>query len=251
MMKYIFSVTFLFLVMTSSFSQKGTFLGFEAALNHDIYEFNDPCNLFSSVPLSTGSWGFTLGQELNKNLGIESGFIVKYYDAGYRFASDVPGFGVKTLIWSAYSALQIPLRIKGRAKLIKNKLYLTGTLGYHFAINSDYNPGVVSEGKGTHAIGDDTVKTSLVTRELRKTFSLIEVGLGLDLLSGPNLVISLSSSYYLGLNPVYQLEFETEGNICNPDQVTGLSKGTYWNVAIGIKYRISHFWTKKSYNIPK
>lgn len=237
-------ISFLLLATTISvFGQKGTYLGFEAALNHDLYEFKDPCNLFSSTLLNSGSWGFTLGQEINKNLVLESGIIVKYYDTGYRFTSDVGEFAV-VVSSSAFTAIQIPLRLQGRVKLIKNKLDLTGTLGYHFAFNSNYTPGVVGQGEGMYGVDGDTIRISTVYKPLDKNFSLFEAGIGLDILSGPNLVISISSSYYLGFNPVYQMEFETEGTNCVSDGATGTSNGSYWNVGFGLKYRISSFWGK-------
>ncbi len=51
-------------ILQLSFGQKSTFIGFEGAVTSDIYEIIDPCNIIQNTPLITGSWGFTIGQEI-------------------------------------------------------------------------------------------------------------------------------------------------------------------------------------------
>ena len=138
MKKSITVIIILLVLIHSGFSQNKTYFGGEFAMTGDIYDIIDPCNLITTTPLITGSWGFTIGQEINRNFLIETGLIRKYYDEGF-------GYNVESLILGTYSnafnTWQIPLRLKSRINLIKERLFLTATIGYHFSINTEYGYG--------------------------------------------------------------------------------------------------------------
>jgi len=226
-----------------SYSQKSTFIGFEGAVTSDIYEIIDPCNIIQNTPLITGSWGFTIGQEINKNFLLESGIIRKYYADGYSFTK-YPNNASSS---NAYNSWQIPFRLKAKMNLAKNKLFLTTSVGYHFCINSEYGWGG-GEGGYDYIDGNDTILGSYYTinDSLSKTFSLIEAGIGLEFIAFNGFHIYLSSSYFVGLNKVYQLDLNVKDEICRTENAVALSKGSYWNIAFGIKYAISNLWRKKN-----
>ncbi len=243
MKKNIIVIIILFVLTHSGFSQNKTFIGGEFAMTGDIYDIIDPCNLITTTPLITGSWGIIIGQEINKNFIIETGLIRKYYDEGF-------GYNIESLILgsssNAFNTWQIPLRLKARINLLNDKLFLTTTIGYHFSINTEYGYGGGSGG-GSLVDGNDTIKVLYTINDsISKTFSLIETGVGLEYIAFDGFIISLSSSYYTGFKKVYQLDITTEGHNCSTDNAFGISKGGYWNIAFGIKYAMSNLWKKKN-----
>jgi hypothetical protein len=220
-----------------SYSQKSTFIGFEGAITSDIYEIIDPCNIIQNTPLITNSWGFTIGREIDKNFLVETGIIRKYYAEGYAFTK-YPDVGSTS---NAYNSWQIPVRLKAKLNLVNNKFFLTTTIGYHLGINTEYGYGGGSGGFG-HINGQDTIPNSSYTinDSIAKTFSLLEPGIGLEVIAFKGFHIYLSSSYYIGMNNVYQLDLKVEDEVCSTENAVALSKGTYWNIAFGIKYTISN-----------
>lgn len=236
---------FIFIVVIFShlgYSQNRTFIGSEFAMTGDIYEIIDPCILITTTPLITGYWGVTLGHEFNNNFTVETGLIRKYYDEGF-------GYNIESLIIgtssNAYNTWQIPFRLKSKINLLKNKLFLTTTVGYHFSINTEYGYGGGSGG-GELIDGNDTINVFYTVNDsISKTFSLVEAGIGLEFAAFDGLIVSLSSSYFTGFKNVYQLDMKTENQNCITHNAYGISKGSYWNIAFGIKYAISNLWKKK------
>ncbi len=242
MKKNLFTIIILFVITQSAFSQNKTFVGAELAMTGDIYDIIDPCNLITTTPLITGSWGLTIGQEINKNFLIETGLIRKYYDEGFGYNTESVILGTYS---NAYNTWQIPLRLKSRINLLHKRLFLTATAGYSFSINTEYGYGGGSGGGGM-VNGNDTINVFYTVNDsVTKTFSLLETGLGFEYVVFDGLIISLSSSYYTGLKKAYQLNMTTEGCNCNTDNAFGISKGGYWSVAFGIKYSVSNLWTRK------
>jgi hypothetical protein len=242
MKKSILTVTVFLFTLSSGFSQNSTFIGGEFALTGDIYDFNDPCGLITTTPLITGSWGITVGREINRNFLVETGLIRKYYDSGFGYNNMSFAAGSSS---NAFNSWQIPLRLKAKLNLIKNRFFLTTTIGYHFSINSDYGYGGGVGGDGFISGSDTVIVSYTVNDSLAKTFSLLETGIGFEFAVTDGFIISLSSSYYTGFNKVYQMDMTTEGGGCSPDNAFGISKGSYWAVSLGIKYAISNFWNRK------
>ena len=242
MKKNILTITILFFFLNSGFSQRAAFLGGEFAITGDVYDIIDSCGLITTTPLITGSWGITIGQEINKNFTVETGIIRKYYNSGFRYTTSSFATGSSS---NAFNTWQIPFRLRARLNLLKNRLFLTTTIGYHFSINSDYGYGG-GMGGGSLADGNDTIVVSYTVNDsIAKTFSLLEAGVGFEFAVSDAFIISLSSSYYTGLKNVYQMDMTTEGCGCISDNAFGISKGGYWNISVGIKYSISKFWKRK------
>lgn len=225
----------------TSYTQKATYIASEVSVSNDLYDIIDPCNIIKPTPLVTGSWGFLLGQQINESFAIEIGFIRKYYADGFGFTSQ-PNAGVSS---NAFNSWQIPLRLRARINLVKHKFYLTTTIGYHLGINSEYGYGGGSGGAGL-VDGNDSISVFYTINDsLAKTFSLLEAGIGLELIVFNGFSLYLSSSYYMGLNRVYQLDMKTEDTDCSTENALAISKGGYWNIAFGVKYAISNLWRKK------
>ena len=61
----------LLLTISLSFGQKMTYIGVEGAVFSDKYEVFDPCETITNTNLITGSWGFSVGQQVHKNVLVE------------------------------------------------------------------------------------------------------------------------------------------------------------------------------------
>jgi hypothetical protein len=235
---------FIFIILFSqiSFSQKSTYLGFEGAVVNDIYNIEDPCNIIESNPIYQVSWGVNVEQELSNNFSIQTGIIRKYYDEGFGYTKGTIVLGYQA---NAFNTWQIPIRIISKQNLVKDKLFITQALGFHYSINSNYDYGK-SSGGGSYLDGGDTISASYTVNGFKeKTFPLIEAGLGLELKIYDSFLISLSSSYLTGLKKVHQLDISTEGYGCSTNNAISFSKGSYWNIALGFKYAISNIWSKR------
>lgn len=254
---------FILLTSSISFGQHMTYIGVEGAVTSDKYEVYDPCETITSTKIITGSWGFNVGQQIHRNLIIESGLIWKYYDEGYETLHYEYPLGPSAGIASSFYAFQIPIRLISRINLKNNKLFLNTTIGYHFGINRDYE----RDGYGNtyvyspddfpfqvpdKIIGSDTIKNVSPVEDnyLRKNFGLIEAGLGLEYVFGGSFIIGLSASYFVGLDNVVINYMSTgisnENKSCISDSALGVSKGSYSNLRLTFKYDIGKFWRKES-----
>ena len=259
-MKTCITYSFVILLTSSiSFGQHMTYIGAEGAITSDKYEIIDPCETITSTAIITGSWGISIGQQIHRNLVLESGVIWKYYDEGYEYTKDSP-FGSLGSIGTGFQSIQVPLRLIARINLNNNKLFLNTIVGYHIGINRDYGndtdgplpipiPGF---GRGYNVFGTDTIKTPTTENQenLRKTFGLIEAGLGLEYIISHNFMVSISASYFAGLDMVNQETMSTGitngTSTCTSDSAVGFSKGSYSNLRLSFKYVISNLWRKES-----
>ena len=155
----------------------------------------------------------------------------------------------------AFYAFQIPLRLISRINLSENKLFLNTTL----VINRDYGNDFVFDPNyasvivvADQVVGNDTIKNvrPVEYKHLRKTFGLIEAGLGLEYVLGNGFFVGLSASYFVGLDNVYR-EYVSTGisngvTSCSSDSAIGVSKGSYSNLRLTLKYNIGRFWIKES-----
>jgi len=239
------------------FGQNITYIGFEGAVTSDVYEIFDPCETITSTRLITGSWGFSIGQQVHKNLLIESGFIWKYYDEGYEDLYYEYPLGPGAGIASSFYAYQIPLRLISRINLKQDKLYLNTIVGYHFGINRDYGNDYVYSpdelpmaGLPYYVVGNDTIKHAMAVedRYLRKNFGLIEAGLGLEYVLVKSFIVGLSASYFVGLDNVILNTMSTGISngitTCTSDSAIGVTKGSYSNLRLTLKYDIGKLWRK-------
>lgn len=234
-------VALLFLTVTT-YGQRSTYFGFTGALNYDVYEFTDPGNTFKEIPLSGGSGGLIIGQEVSDFLILETGFMQKEYWEGYGYTAE-EGSSLGTAS-NSYISYQIPLRLKSKINLKKNKITLYPLIGLNFSINADYGYGL-GYGTGRYQTGEITIINSYTEDvNLKKTFLLLETGLQLGFVMKKDFLITVNAGYLNGFDKVSQIEHNYSVNDGEMQKAYAHSNGSYWNFGVGLSYRVSRFWLK-------
>ncbi len=241
------SVIFLFLLPFMSKGQNKTYVGVEFGPKFEIYQYADNGNgLYTKPFLFSPIYGLTIGKEINKTFIGETGFYINDYGESYRIKGNF-GYSMS----NALLAYQIPFRLKARLYLIKERLNITTTIGYTFAINNDFG----SSASGSSFTSTSGLQHNYSTRiqdtstySLRKTYSLIETGVSLEYKFKNSLALYLAANYLTGLGRIVEVDVKywiNEG----PEQTgTVFSNGDYYSIVLGLRYPISLFWTKKTEN---
>lgn len=230
----------------ASFGQNSTYLGTEIGPKFEVYQSTDNGNgLFTKPFFFSPIFGLTIGQEINNTFTLETGFFINHYGESYRIKGDVLGYSAS----NALVAFQIPLRLKARMNLLKNKLILVSTVGYTFAINGDYG----SSGTGSSfsssvsSSNNDSTRTEHIsTYSLKKYYGLIETGLALDYKFKNSLRLYLTANYLTGLSKVVETDVKYWINDSPEQTGTVFSNGDYYSIILGIKYPVSNLWIKKT-----
>ena len=219
--------------------QKNTYIGVEGAVNNDVYEIIDNGSFLKKVPLITGYFGLNIRQELTPQVFLETGLLRKYYDEGIGF-KNATGY-TET---NAINAWLIPLRLGWRINLLnlhKQKLYLVPVLGYVLGINSDYGYG--DGGLGcSESTAHDTISYSVYSKlNLRKTFPLMQTGMGVEFVFVRTLLVHISANYYTGFKNLIEQNIDYTHN-SEASTAVGLSKGEMFSFGLSVKYPISSLW---------
>jgi len=226
---------------TTAFGQENTYIGVEAAVNNDVYDIIDNGTLLKKVPLITGYFGLTIRQDVSSKVFLETGLLRKYYDEGIGFKTS-PGYSES----NAINAWLIPLRLGVRINLLnlrKQKLYLVPIVGYVLGIKSDFGYGDGSS-SGSETMLQDTISYNVYSKlSLRRTFPLMQTGLGVEFVFVRTLLVHLSANYYTGFKNLIEQNIEyTHNSVINT--ASGLSKGEMTSLGLSIKYPISYLWKK-------
>lgn len=228
-----------------SLGQNSTYLGIEIGPKFEVYQSTDNGNgLYTKPFFFSPIYGLTIGQEINNTFTLETGIFVNNYGESYRIEGEDFGYSAS----NALVVYQIPLRLKARLNLLKDKLSLVTTVGYTIAINGDYG----SSGSGSSfsssisSSNNDSTRTEYIsTYSLKKSYGLIEAGLALDYKFKNSLRLYLAANYLTGFSRV--VETDVKYWIDDGPEQTGtvFSNGDYYSIIIGLKYPISKVWTKK------
>lgn len=230
----------LLIVLTSYFlsshssSHAQTTIGFSGGLNFDRYEFNDPNNVIGPTALETGSWGITIGRQINPNLKLETGIIRKYYQEGFSvdFNSPVGGFGS-----NSYITWQIPLRVKTTFKL-KGKWTLSPCIGGHWAINTEYGYGAGYGGAWVKTQDIEFNANFYTDESLSKHFFLLESGVHVEYQVASKFSLTFNVSNYQGFKKVSQIDYAYQINQGKTHLAYAHSNGSYLNYGFGLQYEV-------------
>jgi hypothetical protein len=116
-------------------------------------------------------------------------------------------------------------------------------IGYVSGINSDFAYGDGGSG-GSETTPQDTVRYIVSSRySIRRTFPLMQTGVGVEFLFVRTFLIDFSASYYTGFkNLIVQNVQYTHNSVTNT--ASELSKGEMMSLGLSIKYPISYLWKK-------
>lgn len=223
--------------------QNKTYLGLEIGPKFEVYQYTDNGDGLSTKPFfHSPIYGLTIGQELSKTFIVETGFFINDYGESFRVEGDI-GYRIS----NAILAYQIPLRLKARLNLIKDRLSLVSTIGYTLAINSDFGSsgGGSSFSSTSGAFSNDSTRIEDVSNySLQRHYGLLETGLGLEYQLPNSLTLSLSANYMTGFKKVVDMDVDYWINDGPQQSANVFSNGDYFSIVFGIKYPISKIWTK-------
>ena len=227
------------LALTTATAQKNTYFGVEGAITHDVYEYIDNGSLLKTPALLTGYFGVSIRQDLSPTLFVETGLIRKPYDEGIAFTTS-SGYSAG----NAINCWLIPLRLGTRINLHRQRLHLVPVIGYSLGINSDYGYGDGGVG-GYEITNQDTVHFSVYSKlSLRRTYPLLQTGLGVEFILFRTLLASLSANYYTGFKNLIEQDISYTHNSTS-NTAKGLSKGEMASFGLSLKYPVSQLWRRK------
>jgi hypothetical protein len=236
MTKTILCLLSVFLLFSTASAQRNTHFGVEAAVTHDVYDYIDKGSLLKTPALLSGYYGISIRQDLTSTLFLETGLLRKSYAEGIGFNTS-----------SGYSSSEairgwlIPLRMGTRINLNKQKLYLVPVVGFSLGINSDYGYGD-GGGGGYEMTAKDTVYYSVYSKlSLRRSFPLLQTGLGAEFVLLRTALVSLSANYYTGFKNLIEQDISYTHN-SRPNTATGLSKGDMLAFGLAVKYPVSNLF---------
>ena len=237
-------LTMSFLMSVAMTAQDQIYIGFEVGATKDIYEFSGNENHITPAQWHNATWGLTLRKDLNDFISLETGITWKSYYEGYTFHFLTPVIsGSSSHISNSYTSWQIPLRIRSKIHLSKDKVFLTPILGYQWCIASNNIPSVSTS---QTSINDFMVSSSNTTTfDSERTFSLLETGLGLEFRILKKAIFTASASYFTGFKKVMNLDIAYEINDEPITHANMYSKGEYRSFTFGVRYMISDLWSKK------
>ncbi len=226
------------------YSQNDTYIGLEFGPKFDIYQNVDNGEYLHTPPFfSTPIVGLVLGQEINDYLSLETGVFINDYFESFRIRGD---FGYSSS--NAIVAIQIPVRIRGKLPIVKDKFDVSAHLGYSLALNTSYGSTGGSGSFSTipNSVSLDSIRTQAVSNySLRKTYHLVDMGLSLDYTFKSKITLSLMGNYLRGFNRVVEMDVKYWINDQPEQTALVYSNGDYYSIMLGIKYPISNLWKKK------
>ena len=238
MKRFLVSVVVAIFGLNATLAQKKTHLGLEFSLFRDIHEIRDNGGYLMTLPLMEAQGGITIRQEIKRQMFIEGGLIVKPYSNAIGFKT-IPVSFVGT---EDVSAL-IPLRLGLKLNVYDEKIYLVPVIGYSFSANA---PSGYGKGSGTRESSATTIAyTAAENPDASRYVSLFQIGVGLEFPIFDVMLLSISTNYYKGFNPIWVSEIRYTVNNSFSTTGTVTSKGDFWCLSTSLKYPISNFWAKR------
>lgn len=210
------------------------YMSLEVGPKFEVYQSTDKGGVIYTKPfLYMPIYGLVLGHEINNVFSIESGLYINDYGESYRVLGDW-GYGIS----NGFVAYQIPLRLKSQINLHKERLKLSTHIGYHFAIHDAYYSTSRGGGHFTYPQEGFTRTEDITVYDFRKTYSLIETGIGLDYLLKNSIILYLKANTLRGFSRVVETNVKYWVDEGDEKNATVFSNGDYFSFVFGIKYPI-------------
>lgn len=237
MLKFTYSFCIMvFMLVYSSYSQNKLLAGAESSLNYDVVNLYDPDNNLELPHLFSSSFGVSLKKEFNSFIALETGIRYRSHKQGYTYESEAIEMKISTV---GFKSLQVPLRLITKTNLFHEKVFLNTIIGYDFCINIDFND--TASGQFQSAISDGNTYLTYFSSSagIRKSFSIIESGLGIEICNiYKDAVLNISTTYSKGLNKVSKLNINYVINDEPIHLAESYSTGESWCINLGLKYPI-------------
>tara|TARA_B100000674_G_scaffold269412_1_gene222466 strand:+ start:837 stop:1571 length:735 start_codon:yes stop_codon:yes gene_type:complete len=224
-------------------SQNFTYLALEFGPKFENYQHFDNGNELHTKPFfHSPIGGLIVGHEVQNKLAFETGFLINNYGESYRFKGDFGDFTSTSIL-----ACQLPVRLKNRINLWKNKLDLSTTVGYSLVINNYYD--VTSSGLYESFSSSSGsiyhVYSEYVSKSQKRFFGLIETGVELDYKLNNSSTLYLSTTYLAGLSKVVELDVLYSINEGKEETANVFSNGDYFSILFGIRYPLANLLPDK------
>ncbi len=243
-MRKIACLVAMMLITVSAESQLKTYLTMETGPQWSLIKVGDPNNIFEPASVNSSIAGFTIGQELLKNLSLVTGVYYQLYKDGINMKDERP----HQSRWEAYTALLIPLRFEYRVQLSEFPVSLTPRIGYVYGIIS--SPGAPYDGTGV--LSDP--QGSPYSYSLAQTYGdnrlhMLETGIGLGLRFAGNWQASFNLSYLTGFTDPLSTTLNYTGTDGNTQTASYSTKGNTIYTTLSFHIPVSNIWQLKDYRI--
>ena len=219
------------LLSAAAFGQSSTHIGVDVSYVADKYGFNDPGGRLEQAALDGALWGITLREVVLKYLYLETGVYTRPYKVGIAFSNIGSTGGTDR------NAVLLPLRVGARWPLFKGKVTVAPVVGYVLALaNEGQTPRVYGDLRGLAA---DTIHYDYTVQYPTQSFSLLQLGLGLDIRLWSKTLLSISTGYYQGLDKILIQHIKYSVNSGPETAATAYTKGSFYSIGIGLKRQVN------------
>lgn len=246
------------------FGQKKTYIGAEFGMTRDTYRtIGENYYYLPTIKPTrsfTPSFGIIIGQELESNFKLEVGVIHKNYNHEFNFIQS------SIQISRKLSAIQMPLRLRGKFGLFKGKMFITTLFGCQFALFGDNTTtsttttlnhvGAHHEGTFINSSGDivDYYLYPYYSKEAvnggvfaeQENFALLlESGIGLEFKLIDNMLLNLSANYLGSMRNLVENDLIYYNRTHLTVERYKSSSNGYWNFSIGLNFPINNIFVKE------
>lgn len=223
----------------STFGQNKTWLGPAVGFKWVYFQSTETGSLLCTYPIPGELFVMTLTHELNKNLRIETGLIRTSYYTGFSFAPNGHcfggGFGRIMQNWL------IPLRIKYRKGILRNKIGITPHLGTGLIRNLDLIGYQRHRGGAISGEVDTIWNIQSFSNAIGRNFILLETGISFDVIIGNSFMLYLLTNYQAGFKRMIDIDVNYTDN-SGPQTGEVYTNGNNLQYVLGLKYAISNLW---------
>jgi hypothetical protein len=172
-----------------------------------------------------------VGQEIKKNLFIETGIVRKTYIEGYILS---PG-SFFTRSSHSFGVWQIPFLFKIKRNLLDDKVFILPRIGVNYGIKNKYG----SSGAGNGSNGEDAYEIAF-TDDINsgRTYILMETGIELEFNLLKKISLITNVNYLKGFKKAFQVNYNYSINDGVNQSAFARSRGDHWKIGFGINYRI-------------
>ncbi|MFH0759058.1 MAG: hypothetical protein V2B15_17355 [Bacteroidota bacterium] len=245
-MKQIFILVLLLFPAVRINAQLKTYVTLEAGPHWSMIRVDDPGNFFDPATVSSSIGGFTIEQEVMKNLSVCSGLYYLPYKTGINMADQRKQQSRN----NAYNALMIPIRVAYRVQPTDYPVSFTPKLGYWYSINTGPETGFSNASILSAPDGTAFSYSQVQSGELPGGH-LLEMGLGIGLRFSGLWTASLNLSYLSGAlghsASSFALDYSDQQGIAHTAYYN--TRGNGFHTTLSFHVPVSNLWQNRDYRI--